>query len=132
MGFPFFLHAYTPGNTVRFFGSHDVLEQALRMQSPAPCFPVPFDALGANIEFVRLDEGQEREVAGFRVRNMRQPHSGDSYGYRFQRGDKIVVYTTDAEHKRDSVQDTHDAVAFSAMRIWSSSTPCTRWLIRCR
>jgi phosphoribosyl 1,2-cyclic phosphodiesterase len=112
MGFPFFLHAYVPGNTVRIFGSHDVVEQALRLQNSAPCFPVPFDALGSNIEFVRMNEGQRYEVAGCNVRNMLQPHGGDSYGYRFEIGDKVVVYSTDAEHKIDSVEDTNDAVEF--------------------
>jgi len=112
MGFPFFVHAYIPGNTVRIFGSHDVLERAIRAQNSAPCFPVPFDVLGANIEFVHMHEGEEHEIAGLRVTNMLQPHGGDSYGYRFDSGGKTVVYSTDAEHKIDSADDTRDAVAF--------------------
>jgi ribonuclease BN (tRNA processing enzyme) len=43
---------------------------------------------------------------------MLQPHGGDSYGYRFDSGGKALVYTTDAEHKIDSADDTRDAVAF--------------------
>src|SRR5206468_10865182 len=29
----------------------------------------------------------------------------DSYGYRFQAGDKVVVYSTDAEHKQDDLTE---------------------------
>jgi phosphoribosyl 1,2-cyclic phosphodiesterase len=112
MGFPFFVHAYIPGNTVRIFGSHDVLEQVIRAQNSAPCFPVPFDVLGANIEFVLLDEGKARDVAGLRVTNMRTAHGGDSYAYRFESADKALVFSTDAEHKIDAVDDTSDVVTF--------------------
>jgi phosphoribosyl 1,2-cyclic phosphodiesterase len=54
MGFPFFVHTYIPGSMVRIFGSHEVLEQVIRAQNSAPCFPVPFDVLGADIEFIHL------------------------------------------------------------------------------
>ena len=132
MGFPFFLHAYIPGNTVRIFGSHDTIEQALRVQNSAPFFPVPFDALGANIEFVRLHEGQECEVAGLRVRNMLQPHSGDSYGYRLSAATRLSS-TRRTPSIRSIRWRTHTMRwSFSATRIRSSSMPCIRWRTRCR
>ena len=41
MGFPFFRPAYVPGNTVRIYGCHEVLEQAFRMQQDRRAFPFP-------------------------------------------------------------------------------------------
>jgi len=99
MGFPFFVPAYIPGNTVRIYGCHEVLEEAFRRQSGPPSFPVDFASLGATIEFVRLEPDTIYDVAGLRVRAMRQHHAGDSYGYRFEHQGKSVVYSTDSEHK---------------------------------
>jgi phosphoribosyl 1,2-cyclic phosphodiesterase len=39
MGFPLFTPAYIPGNRIRIYGCHDVLEEAFRRQHGAPSFP---------------------------------------------------------------------------------------------
>ena len=101
MGFPFFMPAYIPGNRIRIYGGHAALEDAFRRQNSAPCFPVDFSRMGASIEFVQLEPGRRYEIAGFGVRTMRQLHGGDSYGYRFERDGKVVVYSTDSEHKQE-------------------------------
>jgi anti-anti-sigma factor len=112
MGFPFFPPAYIPGNTIRIHGCHRILEHALRLQQSAPYFPVDFGALGANIEFIQLEPGVETQVAGLSVLPIRQPHSGDSYGYRFSRDRKSVVYSTDGEHKTDAIGPSYPFVEF--------------------
>jgi phosphoribosyl 1,2-cyclic phosphodiesterase len=99
MGLPFFGPAYIPGNRVIFYGGHDELEAALRRQMEPPSFPVGFPALKASIEFVHLAPDVAHDVAGMRVTLKRQHHTGDSYGYRFERDGRIVVYSTDSEHK---------------------------------
>ena len=66
MGFPFFTPAYVPGARIRIFGCHDVIEKAFRLQQSAPCFPVDFSRLSAQIEFVKLDAGRTVDIAGFR------------------------------------------------------------------
>ena len=99
MGLPFFGPAYIPGNRLFFYGAHAELEAALRRQMEPPSFPVGFGAFNAAIEFVHLEPDRPHEVAGMRVTLKRQYHTGDSYGYRFERNGKIVVYSTDSEHK---------------------------------
>jgi len=105
MGFPFFMPAYTAGNVIRIYGCHADLEEAFRGQHAAPSFPVDYSRLPATIEFVRLEPDRDYEIAGLRVRPKRQRHGGDSYGYRFQAGDTVVVYSTDAEHKQDELAE---------------------------
>jgi phosphoribosyl 1,2-cyclic phosphodiesterase len=114
MGFPFFMPAYIPGNRVHIYGGHAVLEDAFRTQNSAPSFPVDFSRMGAEIEFVRLEPGRDYEIAGLRVRAKLQRHSGDSYGYRFEKDGKVVVYSTDSEHKQDNLEDTQEFVEFFA------------------
>lgn len=99
-GFPFFTPAYIPGNTVKIYGCHADLEKAFRMGQEVPCFPVPFDYLGAAISFEILSPGRAYDIAGFQVVGMEQDHPGNSYGYRISRDGKRIVYSTDSEHKQ--------------------------------
>jgi phosphoribosyl 1,2-cyclic phosphodiesterase len=101
MGFPFFMPAYMPGNVITIYGCHAWLEEAIRRQHGAPSFPVEFSQLGAEIRFVRLEPDRPYDLLGFRVTAKRQQHTGDSYGYRFERDGRVVVYSTDSEHKLD-------------------------------
>jgi phosphoribosyl 1,2-cyclic phosphodiesterase len=112
MGFPFFMPAYIPGNRIRLYGCHAELEEGFRRQNAAPSFPVDFSKMGASIEFVRLEPGRDYEIAGLTVRAKRQHHGGDSYGYRIEHGGKVVVYSTDAEHKQDDPDEIRGFVEF--------------------
>jgi phosphoribosyl 1,2-cyclic phosphodiesterase len=124
MGFPFFGPAYVPGTKIRIHGCHDVLERAFRLQQSPPCFPVEFDQLGASVEFVKLEPGRAHTVCGLTVTPHLQLHSGDSYGYRFEHGGKVAIYSTDSEHKLENRAEAEafaeffrdaDAVVFDAM-----------------
>ena len=112
MGFPFFTPAYIPGARIRIFGCHDVIEKAFRLQQSAPCFPVDFSRLSADIEFVKLEAGKTVDIAGYQVTPKLQRHTGDSYGYRFERDGKAIVYSTDSEHKLEDPAETEEFVAF--------------------
>jgi phosphoribosyl 1,2-cyclic phosphodiesterase len=114
MGFPFFGPAYAAGNRIRVYGCHSNIEEALRRQQDPPSFPVPFDSLAASIEFVTLQPGRSYEIAGWSVTPRLQNHSGDSYGYRFVRDDRIIVYSTDSEHRLDVPSEVEGAATFFA------------------
>jgi phosphoribosyl 1,2-cyclic phosphodiesterase len=112
MGFPFFGPAYVPQTRICIYGCHPELEHAFRRQQDAPSFPVPFSQLAANIEFVHLEPGETREIGGVKVTPAPQFHSGDSYGFRFERDGKSFVYTTDSEHKLEDNRETQRIVSF--------------------
>ena len=107
MGFPFFMPAYIPGNRIRSTAATHELEEAFRRQHGAPSLPGGLlPAAGAAIEFVRLEPGPtptRSRASGSPAK--RQLHAGDSYGYRFERDGKAVVYSTDSEHKLDDPDD---------------------------
>jgi phosphoribosyl 1,2-cyclic phosphodiesterase len=98
-GFPFFTPAYIPGNQLRIYGFHKNIEEAFMLQQNAPYFPVPLKSMSADIQFIVLTEGQEYEIGGFKVKGIKQNHPGDSYGFRFEKEGKVIVYSSDAEHK---------------------------------
>lgn len=112
MGFPFFTPAYNAGNLIRIHGCHKSLREALRRQHQDPSFPVDFQSLGATIEFVELTPGRTHQVAGLSVLPIQQFHSGESYGYRFSRDDKSIIYSTDCEHKYSVLDESYPFVHF--------------------
>jgi phosphoribosyl 1,2-cyclic phosphodiesterase len=112
MGFPFFAPAYIPGNRIRIHSCHKTVREAMLRQQSAPSFPVPFGSLAATIEFVEIEPGIEYQVAGFSVTAIKQFHEGDSYGYRFSRGGKSIVYSTDCEHKATVLDASYPFVGF--------------------
>ena len=112
MGFPFFGPAYASGTKIRIHGCHDVLEQAFRLQQSPPCFPVEFDQLGAKIEFVKLEPDVPHVVGPLTVTPHLQLHGGDSYGFRFEHAGKVVVYSTDSEHKLENRAEAESFAQF--------------------
>ena len=101
-GFPFFTPAYIPGNRIIIYGCHAELERAFVNQQEARHFPIPLKAMRAEIEFRTLEPERAYDIAGLTVTGILQNHPGDSYGYRFVREGKKVVYSTDAEHKQEA------------------------------
>jgi len=113
MGLPFFVPAFIPGNRVFIYGSHREIEAALRRQQEPPSFPVGFDTIfESRVQFVALEPGVRHEVAGIGVTTMLQRHTGDSYGYRFDGGGKVLVYSTDSEHPLSDPEHTDRFVRF--------------------
>jgi len=106
-GFPFFTPAYLPGHRIHIYGGHADLESIFVRQQSEPCFPVPLSVMKADIRFHTLEPGTEYDIAGMKVACIRQNHPGGSYGYRFQKDGRIVVYSTDSEHKGGG-REEHD------------------------
>lgn len=111
-GFPFFSPAYKPGNRIVFHGFHEEIENAIRKQMDAPCFPVPFSAMQADIEFDIREEGAEFEIDGVQVEAIRQRHPGDSWGYSFEEDGKRIVYSSDSEHGPEAREEGYRFIDF--------------------
>ena len=75
---------------------------------------MPFDSLAASIEFVTLQPGRSYDIAGWSVTARLQNHSGDSYGFRFVRDGRVIVYSTDSEHRLDVPDEVEGAATFFA------------------
>lgn len=114
MGFPLFPPAYIPGNTIHIYGSHPtkIMEEAFHRQQSDPCFPVHWDKLEADILFTHLAVDRWHEINGFHIKIKRQVHHGGSFGYRFEKNGKAMVYSTDAEHKQHNEKETDATIEF--------------------
>jgi phosphoribosyl 1,2-cyclic phosphodiesterase len=111
-GFPFFVPAYIAGNRICIYSFHTEFEHVLRSQQKSLTFPVPFECMQAEKQFILLEPDREYDIAGFRVKGIKQNHPGDSYGYCFEKEGKKVVYATDSEHKEDVWDDEQKVINF--------------------
>ena len=98
-GIPFFGPGYVPVNKMVFHGCHPHLEKSICDQMQSPYFPVTMEEMKSQITFEIHQPGDLIEVAGLSVTAVKQDHPGDSYGYRFENEGKVVVFSTDAEHR---------------------------------
>lgn len=111
-GFPFFIPAYIPGNKIIFHGYHEQVESAFRGQQAYPYFPIRFDELRADISFETWDIKKENKLCGFNIKGIEQNHPGKSYGYRFEKNGKVIIYSTDSEHKYEMNESDYPFLKF--------------------
>src|SRR5688572_17804649 len=100
-GLPHFKPFFSPGSTVRIWGSRQgtmSLEAILRQQMDPAVFPVPLDALSARLTVQHVEPG-EFTIGAFRVNAMRLRHPGMTLGYRLApvAGGPSLAYVTDNE-----------------------------------
>ena len=110
-GFPFFVPAYIPGNKIHIYGVIEDLKEKFRRQMMHPYFPVPFDGLGADIEFHELSEGQEVTInKTVKVNSEKLYHPQVSHAYSVEEFGKKAVYMTDSEFHMTNMQLIQNAV----------------------
>jgi phosphoribosyl 1,2-cyclic phosphodiesterase len=98
-GFPFFAPAYDSDFSLRIIGPRQAesdVESLLRAQMGHVYFPIPYDALSANLSFQHLNEGVW-EHEGLRMRAMRVRHPSFAVGYRVEAMGVSVVFIPDNE-----------------------------------
>jgi phosphoribosyl 1,2-cyclic phosphodiesterase len=112
-GFPFFEPAFVAGNVFHLYGGNNVsrtLEETLAGQMDHPNFPVHLTAMGAQMTFRDLAEGEPVDIddrAGGRVlvTNASGNHPQGVYAFRAEHAGKAFVYATDTEHYEGRIDD---------------------------
>jgi len=97
-GLPFFAPSYREGNRITVYarGRDDAhLDVVLKSATDNPYFPVPFDAVQAEVAFRELTEGESFDIHDCRVQCTRLNHPWIALGYRIEQGGKAVMYVSD-------------------------------------
>lgn len=102
-GFPFFGPAFTANNHFSIhaghLADHGGVENVLANQMANPTFPVPLEALQADLDFVDFDAGEKWEIyPGVNLVTKPLNHPNGATGYRVEHGGKSICYVTDTEH----------------------------------
>lgn len=100
-GLPHFKPFFAPGNNVRIWGTRQgtaSLEAILRQQMDPAVFPVPLDALSAQLTVQQVDK-EEFSIGEFRVRTAKLRHPGTTLAFRLtpREGGPSMAYVTDNE-----------------------------------
>ena len=103
-GFPFFGPAFMPDNQFTIYAGHlskvGGIENVLASQMANPTFPVPLEALQANLRFEDFVAGDSWTMAGgVQIETGPLNHPNGATGYRVEYGGKALCYVTDTEHK---------------------------------
>ncbi|MCB2107196.1 MAG: MBL fold metallo-hydrolase [Rhodobacteraceae bacterium] len=102
-GFPFFGPAFMANSHFTIYAGHLVnaggIENVLASQMANPTFPVPLEALQADLEFEDFDAGEAWSLGqGVEVKTQPLNHPNGATAYRIEFGGKSVCYVTDTEH----------------------------------
>ena len=100
-GLPHFKPFFAPGNAVRIWGTRQgtaSLEAILRQQMDPAVFPIPLDALSAQLTVQQVDK-DEFSIGEFRVRTTKLRHQGNTLAFRLRprEGGPCMAYVTDNE-----------------------------------
>jgi len=101
-GFPFFAPGFKQGHDYKVMAGHlesGSIRDVLAGQMTQPTFPVPLEAMKANLEFSDFKAGDSFELApGVRVRTAPLNHPNNATGYRIEHAGRSICYVTDTEH----------------------------------
>ena len=108
-GFPFFDPAFSKKQKINILAMGSgreikCLEEIFKVQMQEEYFPVPLANMGAEFNFMLLDQSMEifgGDTSGTKpiiVITNRHNHPGGAYGYRLERNGKVFVFCTDVEH----------------------------------
>ncbi len=99
IGFPFFTPGYLSKYKIRVRGgvsAQKSLDEYLRYQMESPYFPVPFDALNAEFDFIPADS-EEKYIGSAEVIPVRLSHPDGGYGFKIIEEGRAFVFLTDNE-----------------------------------
>lgn len=102
-GFPFFAPAFQPQRAFAIYAGHlkgkGGIQSVLASQMSNPMFPVPLEALQAELEFNDFSVGEVLTFGnGIRVRTAPLNHPNGATAYRVEYDGAAVCYVTDTEH----------------------------------
>jgi len=102
-GFPFFVPAFIPGNTIRLYGStycKRTMEQVLESQMNPIFSPIQsLKNLNSNLLFPEVEPGEVLHVGGLEVRLTTLPHvTEQAMGVQVREGSRTVVLAPDVNY----------------------------------
>ena len=105
IGLPFFVPIFIPGNEINVYSVQPEMEKIFRHIFQKPFFPVPYERLGATINYHQLEPREAKQFEDIQVTPYRLDHPDPCWGYKFEKDGKAVSYCVDTECTRASRTD---------------------------
>lgn len=100
LGLPFFTPHFIPGCTIKYYSVQPECEKIVRDLFQKPIFPVGYEDLKADIQFIKLSPYEKRYINGFEVTPYLLDHPDPCYGYRVEKNGKAYGHAVDTEAVR--------------------------------
>lgn len=100
LGLPFFTPHFLAGRTVKYYCVQPECENIVRGLFQKPIFPVGYEDLKANIEFIKLSPYEKRLINGFTVTPYMLDHPDPCYGFRVEKNGIAYGHAVDTEAVR--------------------------------
>ncbi|MBD3393946.1 MAG: MBL fold metallo-hydrolase, partial [Chitinivibrionales bacterium] len=105
IGIPFFVPLFVPRNRIHVYSVQWEAEETFRVLFRKPNFPVPYEALGAEIVYHRLEPRVPRTIGDITFTPYQLDHPDPAWGYRFEHDGRVMSYAVDTECTRASRED---------------------------
>ncbi len=105
MGLPFFIPIFIPGNKIHMYAVQPELPDLIKNVFRKPYFPVPFEALGAQIIFHPLEPRKVTRLGDLQITPYQLDHPDPCWGYRVEHGGRVYAHCVDTECTRVSQSD---------------------------
>jgi len=105
MGLPFFLPIFMPNKKIKIHYVHKNAPEHIKIIFNGVNFPVRWDDLQAQIEFVELKLYEKVSFGPMTVAPFALDHPGGAFGYRFEHAGKSAVVGFDGEYIRVTPKD---------------------------
>ena len=105
LGLPFFTPHFLPGCTIKYYCVQPEVQKIVKDLFQKPIFPVGYEDLKANIQFIKLSPYEKRFINGFSVTPYKLDHPDPCYGFRIERDGKSYGHAVDTEAERTTVEE---------------------------
>ena len=113
-GFPFFKPIHVAGNVFDIYHIHDHVPTTLTQQMEQQFFPLPFNLINATLNFHKLAEGGQLNIACASITNIELKHPGRAYAFRIAADNAVMIVATDGEYKSLDYASTAKYCSFFA------------------
>lgn len=96
-GWPFFVPAYIPGNTIHFHSACADLRKRFSYQQKFEFFPVPLKGMPSKKQFHLFTPGSSFQIGPFHIDTLALPHPGGCISYRISVDHQRFIFATDTE-----------------------------------
>ncbi len=102
IGLPFFAPHFIAGNEINYYAVQPELPEMVKIKFRRPMFPVPFESLGAKINFHILEPRKALQLGEMMITPYQLDHPDPCWGYKIESGGKAYAHCVDTEGTRTS------------------------------
>ncbi|NLM00878.1 MAG: MBL fold metallo-hydrolase [Treponema sp.] len=105
-GLPFFDPLFIPNREVHFYSFMPNCKDFFAEQMKNPFFPVSIDAWSKNVHYHYIKPNSSFKIDGVEICAKEMSHPGNCYAYKFQQGNKKIIYSSDVEINHNDFNDS--------------------------